>query len=50
LEMVIPLEEDLGIPVVSTNLALFWASMALCGVKVSVSNKGTLLNNKYPGI
>ena len=50
LEMIIPLEEDLGIPVVSTNLALFWASMALCRVKISVSNKGTLLTNKYPEI
>jgi len=48
LEMVLPLEEDLGIPVVSTNLALFWASMALCGINTSMNNKGSLLNNKYP--
>lgn len=50
MDMVMPLEEDLGIPVVSTNLALFWASMAFCGVKISVNNKGALLTNKYSGI
>jgi|SRR5665648_251034 len=50
LEIVMPLEEDLGIPVISTNLALFWASMALCGVKINVNNKGALLTNKYPDI
>ncbi|MFZ5943045.1 MAG: maleate cis-trans isomerase family protein [Bacillota bacterium] len=47
LEVITPLEKDLGIPVVSTNLAILWAFLKILGIKETgnYSPDCTLMNN-----
>lgn len=44
IEIIDKLEEDLGKPVVSSNLACMWAALRAIGIKNQVSKFGSLLN------
>lgn len=43
LEVIDPLEEDLGLPVVTANQATFWAALRLAGLKDKIYGYGRLL-------
>jgi len=42
-EVIEPLEEDLGVPVISSSLATFWNSLRIAGVKTPIRGFGRLL-------
>lgn len=39
-------ESDHGIPFISTNIALFWASLQIAGIREAINGYGTLLRNQ----
>ncbi len=44
------LEADLGLPVVSTNQAIAWASLTLAGVNAIMENNGSLFLQPFSGL